>query len=83
MALAQEYLEAQLVSNGFDTAEKQKAVVGEDLKKYKTSALKLAKSAYLGRLFLMMSDKRYKPMKKFMHEGVLAENQQYARTCCS
>ena len=64
-----------MVSNEFDTAEKQKAVVGEELKKYNTAALKSAKGAYLGCLFLMMSDERYKPMKKFLHKGFLAEKQ--------
>ena len=35
------------------------------------------KGTYLGCLFLMMADKRYKPVKKFLHEGFLAEKQQY------
>ena len=46
-ALAQEHLEVWLVSKGFDTPEKQKTVVGDDLKKLKTAALKSAKGAYL------------------------------------
>ena len=33
--------------------------------------------ACLGCLFLMMSDEPYKPVKKFLHEGFLAEKQQY------
>ena len=45
----------------------------------KTAALKSAKGAYLGCLFLMMANERYKPVKKFLHEGFLAEKQQYPR----
>ena len=40
-----------MVSNGYDTEEKQKAVVGDEIKGYKTAALKSAKGAYLGCLF--------------------------------
>ena len=45
----------------------------------KTDALKSRKGAYLGCLFLMMANERYKPVKKFIHEGFLAEKQQYPR----
>ena len=60
-ALVQEHLEAQLVSKGYDTPEKQKTVVGNNLQTLKTASLKSAKGAYLGCLFLIMSNKRYKP----------------------
>ena len=62
-----------MVSNGFNTTEKQKAVVCEELKKYKIAALKSAKGAYHGCLFLMMADERCKPVKHFLHEGFLAD----------
>ena len=73
MALAKEHLETQLVSKGYDTAEKQKTVVGKELKKYKTAALKLVKGVYLGCLFLMMANERYKSVKKLLYKGLLAE----------
>ena len=54
-------------------------MVGDKLKGYKTAALKSAKGAHLRCLFLLMSDERYKPVKKFLHVSFLAEKQQYPR----
>ena len=43
----------------------------------KAEALKLSVGAYLRCLFLMMANKRYTPVKMFLHEAFLVENQQY------
>jgi hypothetical protein len=39
----------------------------------KSKALKSSAGAYLGCLFLMMADERYKLVNKFLHEAFLAE----------
>ena len=43
----------------------------------KAKALKSIAGAYLGCLFLMMTNKRYKSVKEFLHQAFLAEKQQY------
>ena len=40
-------------------------------------ALKTSKGTYLGCLFFMMANKRYEPVKAFLHKGFLTEKQQY------
>jgi hypothetical protein len=68
-----------MVSKGYDTKAKLDAVEDSEVKKMKTEALKYSDGAYLGCLFLMMADERYKPVKEFLHQAFLAENQQYPR----
>ena len=41
----------------------------------KSKALKLSAGSYLGCLFLMMTDGRYKSVKTFLHEALIAEKQ--------
>ena len=72
-----EHYEALTVSKGYNTKENLDVVDGAELKKMKSEALKLSAGAYLGCLFLVMADGRYKPVKKFLHEAFLAEKQQY------
>ena len=43
----------------------------------KAKALKSSSGAYLGCLFLMMDNERYKPVRKFLHKAFLVEKQQY------
>ena len=50
-----------------------------EVKRMKLEALKSSTGAYLGCLFLIMADGRYKPVKKFLHKAFLAEKQQYPR----
>ena len=50
-----------------------------ELKNMKSEAPKSSAGAYLGYLFLMMADGRYKPVKKFLHMAFLVEKQQYPR----
>ena len=65
-----------MLLNGFDTTDIQKTAVYEELKKYKT-----VEGTYLGCLFCMIADEQYTPVKKFLHEGFLAEKEQYPWTC--
>ena len=55
------------------------AVDDAEIKKMKSEALKSSTGAYLGCLFLVMADGRYKSVKKFLHEAFLTEKQQYPR----
>ena len=62
---------------GYNTAEKLAAVGDAEKEKDKKEALKSSAGTYLEYLFLMMTDKRYKPAKEFLHQASLANNQQY------
>ena len=44
-----------------------------EVKNMKAEAVKSSAGAYLGCLFLMMADERYKPVKEFLHQAFLAE----------
>ena len=71
-----EHLDAYMLKKGFDIPKNQKTVKDKD-KRTKEEALKTRQGAYLACLFLKMAAKRYAPVKKFLHEGFLAEKQQY------
>ena len=62
---------------GFDAEEKLKTLKEEELKKMKAEVSKTSSMAYLGCLLLMMADKKYKPVRKFLHKDFLVEKQQY------
>ena len=71
-----------MLKKGYSTPNKQKTMKDED-PKIKEEMLKTRKGAYLGCPFLMMADKRYKPVKKLLHVGHLAEKQQYSHDVLS
>ena len=52
-----------MVKKGPNTPEKQKSTEGEGRAKMKMDVLKSSKGAYLGCLFLIIAEKRYKPVK--------------------
>ena len=61
------------VSKGYNTKANLEAVRDAKVKEMKAEALKLSAGAYLGCLFLMMANERYKPAKKFLCEAFFAE----------
>ena len=63
------------MSKGYNTVEKLAAVGDAKRKKMKAEALKSSAGAYLGCLFLMMADERYRPVKEFLHQAFLVEKQ--------
>ena len=71
------HYEALKIRKGYNTKEKLDAVGNAEIKRMKPEALKLSTGAYLGCLFLMTADGRYKPVKKFLRKAFLAEKQQY------
>ena len=72
-ALYQEHYTAYVKSMGYTTEETMAAVADVDLKKMRAEALKSRSGAYVGCLFLMMTNKRYKSARKFLHKALLAK----------
>ena len=56
-------------------SDHENTVKDADIRKMKSEVLKTSVGAYLGCLFLVMANKRYKPVKQFLHEDFLAEKQ--------